>query len=113
MSERITTWCDTSFAPSAGAGLPHASLGLVNYAHCSSPIRRYADLHNQHVLFRTMMSLAPAAGPQPPAAAEAAAGGHVVVDTATLDALKIPCAELPGGVEQRLVNGFDAQPGVR
>ena len=30
-----------------GGGLSHASLGLTNYAHCSSPIRRYADLHNQ------------------------------------------------------------------
>ena len=35
----------------AGAGADtsqgHASLGLQFYSHCSSPIRRYADLHNQ------------------------------------------------------------------
>ena len=43
-----------AFAPSSGPGLSHESLGLINYAHCSSPIRRYADLHNQHVLFRTL-----------------------------------------------------------
>lgn len=35
----------------AGEFLRHESLGRANYAHCSSPIRRYADLHNQHVLF--------------------------------------------------------------
>ena len=32
----------------------HAGLALVDYAHCSSPIRRYADLHNQHVLASTL-----------------------------------------------------------
>ena len=32
----------------------HASLGLQFYSHCSSPIRRYADLHNQHALFGTL-----------------------------------------------------------
>ena len=37
----------------AGGGLWHASLNLTNYAHCSSPIRRYADLHNQHALFES------------------------------------------------------------
>ena len=26
-------------------------LGIKDYAHCSSPIRRYSDLHNQHMLF--------------------------------------------------------------
>ena len=29
-------------------------MALVDYAHCSSPIRRYADLHNQHVLASTL-----------------------------------------------------------
>ena len=42
----------------AGAGADtsqgHASLGLQFYSHCSSPIRRYADLHNQHALFGTL-----------------------------------------------------------
>ena len=32
----------------------HAGLALVDSAHCSSPIRRYADLHNQHVLASTL-----------------------------------------------------------
>lgn len=40
----------------SSARVAHASLGLVNYAHCSSPIRRYADLHNQHALFGTLGS---------------------------------------------------------
>ena len=34
------------------AALGHASLGLDFYAHCSSPIRRFADLVNQYALFR-------------------------------------------------------------
>ena len=50
-----------AFAPADGTGLPHASLALVNYAHCSSPIRRYADLHNQHVLFHSLASPPPSA----------------------------------------------------
>mmetsp|Transcript_15421 Transcript_15421/g.23190 ORF Transcript_15421/g.23190 Transcript_15421/m.23190 type:complete len:1435 (-) Transcript_15421:1365-5669(-) len=29
----------------------HIGLGLAHYAHCSSPIRRFCDLANQHVLF--------------------------------------------------------------
>ena len=32
-------------------GLSHASLGLDFYAHCSSPIRRFADLVNQYAVF--------------------------------------------------------------
>ncbi|KAH8065994.1 hypothetical protein JL722_387 [Aureococcus anophagefferens] len=34
------------------AALGHASLGLDFYAHCSSPIRRFADLVNQYALFQ-------------------------------------------------------------
>ena len=47
----------------ASGGARHASLGLTNW-RCSSPIRRYADLHNQHVLFE----------PCPPAGAVASDG---------------------------------------
>ena len=43
-----------AFSPPSGEGLLHASLELTNYAHCSSPIRRYADLHNQHVLHQSL-----------------------------------------------------------
>ena len=32
----------------------HTSLGLSFYAHCSSPIRRFSDLCNQHALFGTV-----------------------------------------------------------
>lgn len=67
-----------AFAPSVANGLPHASLGLVNYAHCSSPIRRYADLHNQQVLFGSLRAAARAAG------GEGVAG---VVDDPSLEAL--------------------------
>ncbi|KAL3906858.1 MAG: hypothetical protein SGPRY_010390 [Prymnesium sp.] len=42
-----------AFAQSGGK-LRHESLQLANYAHCSSPIRRYPDLHNQHVLFTSL-----------------------------------------------------------
>lgn len=41
-------------APSGGQG--HAKLGLETYAHMSSPIRRFSDLFNQHVLFGTLAS---------------------------------------------------------
>ena len=34
--------------------LGHASLGLRHYAHCSSPIRRFSDLLNQHAVFGTL-----------------------------------------------------------
>lgn len=34
--------------------LGHASLGLRYYAHCSSPIRRFSDLLNQHAIFGTL-----------------------------------------------------------
>ena len=47
-----------AFAPPSGPGLPHRSLGLTNYAHCSSPIRRYADFHNQQVLFGALHAAA-------------------------------------------------------
>ena len=47
-----------AFAPPSGPGLPHRSLGLTNYAHCSSPIRRYADFHNQQVLFGALQAAA-------------------------------------------------------
>jgi len=39
-------------APSGAQG--HAKLGLETYAHMSSPIRRFSDLFNQHVLFETL-----------------------------------------------------------
>jgi hypothetical protein len=39
-------------APSGPQG--HAKLGLATYAHMSSPIRRFSDLFNQHVLFDTI-----------------------------------------------------------
>jgi hypothetical protein len=48
-----------TYVLAADAGGPvsaiHASLALLNYAHCSSPIRRYSDLHNQHALARTLL----------------------------------------------------------
>ena len=34
--------------------LGHASLGLRHYAHCSSPIRHFSDLLNQHAVFGTL-----------------------------------------------------------
>eukprot|EP00802_Teleaulax_amphioxeia_P010834 Tamp_10864.p1 GENE.Tamp_10864~~Tamp_10864.p1 ORF type:complete len:571 (+),score=151.14 Tamp_10864:48-1715(+) len=39
-------------SPSGGQG--HKKLGLDTYAHMSSPIRRFSDLFNQHVLFETL-----------------------------------------------------------
>jgi len=39
------------YAPATAEHVGHASLGLAHYAHCSSPIRRFADLVNQLCLF--------------------------------------------------------------
>ena len=39
-------------SPSGGQG--HKKLGLDTYAHMSSPIRRFSDFFNQHVLFGTL-----------------------------------------------------------
>ena len=75
-----------AFPPANGSGVAHASLSLVNYAHCSSPIRRYADLHNQHVLFGTLASPALPPGTLPPA------GVAAVTDAASLDALNARAA---------------------
>jgi len=38
--------------PSGAQG--HAKLALDAYAHMSSPIRRFSDLFNQHVLFHSV-----------------------------------------------------------
>jgi hypothetical protein len=49
---------------------PHAGLGLVAYAHASSPLRRYADLVNQRIL-KALLSgsaLPPPLDPNLPAA---------------------------------------------
>ena len=68
-----------AFAPSEGAGLSHASLSLINYAHCSSPIRRYADLHNQHILFQSMSAVTEAG--------DGVAVADFVTNSSSLDAL--------------------------
>ena len=41
-----------------GSTRGHASLGLAAYAHVSSPIRRYADLHCQHALLGSLPAAA-------------------------------------------------------
>lgn len=42
-------------------GRAHASLGITSYAHVSSPIRRWADLHTQHAIVGSLDSSARAA----------------------------------------------------
>jgi exoribonuclease R len=44
-------------SPAAASGAQrHAKLGLDTYAHMSSPIRRFSDLFNQHILFSSLHS---------------------------------------------------------
>jgi hypothetical protein len=79
-----------------GGSQGHARLGLPLYAHASSPIRRFADLYNQHVLFGSLfagLAAAPLRHPAP-GAVPGADGGGAALGAAGLAALNARCAEV-------------------
>lgn len=68
-AEAVRTWRDvapelaneaaTYQFPEEGVDSSHAGLGLNRYCHASSPLRRYADLHNQRILKAIIANVTP------------------------------------------------------